>query len=45
MDETVSLKLNGNYFIIGNDVMAYGKSKANLDKNWNNDIRLQLPLK
>lgn len=45
MDETASLKLNGNYFIIGNHVMAYSKSKANLDKNWDNDIRLQLPLK
>lgn len=45
MDETVSLKLNGNYFISGNHLMAYSKSEASLDKDWNNNIRLQLSLK
>jgi len=40
----VSVQPNGNYFICGNHLMAYSKSKARLDKDWNNN-RLQLSLK
>lgn len=45
IDEIVSIKLSGNFFISRNHLMVYSKSKASLDKDWHNNIRLQLSFK